>query len=151
MKKYFFITILISFFFCSFSQIPEKANLVIYTADSIQNLELLKECVNSLKKLGYIIDNLDKDFYLVTTEPIEGKNFSQIKLDLYIVKNEVKIYSYVRNFTGIGDIPYSKWFRGEYVTGLKITKYRWKKQLEFVKELHSNVKYGNEKYLIENL
>src|SRR5688500_8644045 len=97
MKYALALIIMIAFNISGMTQdAPKKANLIVFTSDSIKDFDLFKECINILKDEGYTFNKLDKDFNFCSTQPINPKGASfSYRMDLSVNKYEVEIRSYV--------------------------------------------------------
>ena len=138
------------------SAIPEKGNnLIKFISDSLSNFDLFKECVNVLKDMGCLIDKLDKDFFIVTTQvtPTRDKSpaagGSDYKLDISVSDNIMLIRSYMRSNTSFKsssgtvtteastDQPWERGANRSLSTSL--WRYGWNKQMEFAENLKKKV------------
>jgi hypothetical protein len=143
-----FIAILSSNGICQ--EIPKGANLVTFESASLNNFDLFKECVLILKDEGYLFDQLDKDFYMCSTKPIEPKKMNlAYRLDISVTNNKLTIRSFVRlldNF--ISKKEYS--FERGANKGLSssIWRYGWNMQVHLLEKIKSKFP-GNVYYSVE--
>ncbi len=130
-------------------EIPKKADKIEVISSEISNHKLFREAVLQLKEDGYTWSDIDKDFYIVKTDPV-NKNGSMkdyyIVIHLSVSKNTVAINGELRDkeTERYGE----SWYDVRNLSG-GVTRWSWNLMDEYAVKLQNRLS-GQIKYLRTN-
>jgi len=125
---------LIALPFVVFAQLVKKANRIEIFSDTLKDFDLFSQAVLQLKEMDFTWKDIDKDFYIVTTEPFNKTGFRKdfyMVIILSVTENQISLRGKCRD--KIADVAFDKMFGENYGedwsdiknTGMKGSLMRW--------------------------